>query len=192
MLLERIPRLHGFDVKTPGLTSFCGRLYSQKVAQSTPASTKCLKHCRGQHHGGILSVLGISVGAWGLTEILPVCITAGEMEETACLYHDSSASVQCLCSLLWAYWELCASLHVLLQGRGNALEDSVIPAWHAATARLMVFSTQEQSNVTLLENSGLCGLLLQVQSWLASLLQKFVCNTYPECICSQHTMEEVT
>lgn len=73
-----------------------------------------------------------------------------------------------------------------------ALRDTVIPARHAATARLMLFPSQEQTDVTLLENSGLCGLLLQVRSWLECPLQKFPCSTYPESLLSQLIMEEVT
>lgn len=69
--------------KTLGLTSFCGRLYSQKVAQNTPASSKCPKHYRRCHSSAILTVLGISVGYYGRKEILSVCITAEEREENS-------------------------------------------------------------------------------------------------------------
>lgn len=95
VLLDCIRRLHGFDVKTPGLTSFRGRLYSWKVAQSTPATSKCPKHCRRWHHRGILSVLGISVGAYGRREILPLCVTAGERGENS----SRLPRQQCFCAM---------------------------------------------------------------------------------------------
>lgn len=190
MLLDCIPRLHGFDVKTPGLTSLCGRLYSRKVAQSTPATSKCFKHCRRWHHSGILSVLGISVGSYERGEILPVCITAGERgENSVCLPWQ-----QCFCvfAACCEHITSCALPCVSSCKVEVALQDTVIPAWHAATAHLMLFPSQEQTDVTLPENSGLCGLLLQAHSWLECLLQKFVCDMYPERLHTQNTMEEVT
>lgn len=77
------PKVTWVWYKTLGLTAFCGRLYSQKVAQNTPASSKCSKHYRRWHSSGILTVLGISVAYYGKKEILSVCITAEEREENS-------------------------------------------------------------------------------------------------------------
>lgn len=134
MWLDCIPRLHGFDVKTPGLTSFCGRLYSQNVAQSTPATCRCLKHGRRWHHSGILSIQGISSGAYGRREILPVCITAGERgENSLCLPQQQCFRAMSL--------QLAVSV-------SRAVRFSVHPpARQAATACLMLFPSQEQTDV---------------------------------------------
>lgn len=93
-----------------------------------------------------------------------------------------------LCSLLWVYCELC-SVCILLWGRGS-LGGHCHPC--VTCCYCMHFAVSQSGTDWCHVTGKLCGLLLQVHSWLDCLLHEFLFNVCPQCLYTQHIMEEVT